>query len=88
MASFKGKARKHGRRWGSFDAHGKRGKRYYLVLGDFKLQDILTNARAEEISRLLRRGYDESQYEPSESICKPFPYHSCTTIPTDTPSDS
>ena len=47
--SFKGKSRKHGRRWFSMDPHGKRGKRYWLVLGDFKLSDITSNAEGELI---------------------------------------
>lgn len=31
------------------DPHGKRGKRYWLVLGDFKLSDITSNAEGELI---------------------------------------
>jgi hypothetical protein len=52
--SFKGKARKHGRRWLSLDPHGKRGKTYWLVLGDIKLSDIRSNALADELTEAMK----------------------------------
>lgn len=52
--SFKGKARKHGRRWFSLDPHGKRGKKYYRVLGDFKLRDIIVNAIGDKLREAIK----------------------------------
>lgn len=54
--SFKGKARKHGRRWFSMDPHGKRSKSYWRVLGDFKLSDILSNAHGDDIMEAIKTG--------------------------------
>ncbi len=63
--SFKGHARKHGRRWFSADPRGKRGKTYWRVLGDFKLGDILANARSEELMAAIKDG--RVRYEPANA---------------------
>ena len=55
MTHFR-KRRRHGRRWFTLDAPGKRGKRYWLVLGEVKLKDVLANRMGDELRRALDEG--------------------------------